>query len=52
MDYKKFYLAIRRYVKGKTTRGDFLLNWEYAQRQQGIESAAGQLRRNKRAVTA
>ncbi|MDR0456234.1 MAG: hypothetical protein LBH20_06085 [Treponema sp.] len=52
MDYKKFYLAIRRYVKGKTTRGDFLLDWEHAQRQQGTESASGQSRRNKGTVTA
>jgi len=38
MEYKKFYLAIRRYAKSKITRGEFLVDWKDAQRQQGIET--------------
>ncbi|MDR0301518.1 MAG: hypothetical protein LBI04_04295 [Treponema sp.] len=36
MDYKKFYVAVRRYAKRKITRGDFLTDWKDAQRSQGI----------------
>lgn len=34
MDYKKFYLAVRRYRKGRITRGMFLIDWADAQRKQ------------------
>jgi hypothetical protein len=37
MEYKLFYLAIRRYAKRKISRGDFIDAWEYAQSQQGIK---------------
>jgi len=37
MEYKRFYLAIRRYAKNKITRGEFWTEWDYAQRRQGIE---------------
>ena len=39
MDYTNFYLAIRRYVKGKITRGEFLIDWRAAQYGQGIKAA-------------
>jgi hypothetical protein len=38
MEYKHFYIAIRRYVKSRITRNEFLIDWEYAQRRQGIET--------------
>jgi hypothetical protein len=38
MEYKKFYLAIRRYAKDKITRGDFLVEWVDAQRSQGMDT--------------
>jgi hypothetical protein len=31
MDYKKFYLAVRRYAKRRITRVEFLVDWAYAQ---------------------
>jgi hypothetical protein len=31
MDFKLFYLAIRRYAKRKITRRDFIDAWKYAQ---------------------
>jgi len=37
MDYTKFYIAIRRYAKGKIIRGEFYVEWVDAQRQNGIE---------------
>lgn len=37
MDYKKFYIAVRRYKKGRITRGEFITDWTTAQREQGIE---------------
>jgi len=37
MEYKRFYLAIRRYAKNKITRGEFWIEWSYAQRLEGIE---------------
>jgi hypothetical protein len=36
MDYKKFYTAVRRYAKGKISRGEFFVEWADAQRSQGI----------------
>jgi hypothetical protein len=39
MDYKKFYIAVRRYAKGRISRGAFLIDWEYAQNSQGIKAA-------------
>jgi hypothetical protein len=38
MDYKNFYLVIRRYAKKKISRGMFLIDWRDAQRGQGIEA--------------
>jgi len=32
MEYIKFYLAVRRYAKRRITCGEFLIEWEYAQR--------------------
>jgi len=37
MDYKKFYLAARRYAKRKISRSEFIRDWSYAQSQQGIK---------------
>jgi hypothetical protein len=37
MEYKRFYLAIRRYAKNKITRGEFRIEWKDAQRHEGIE---------------
>jgi hypothetical protein len=37
MDYKKFYVAIRRYAKKRISRGEFMTDWKDAQRSQGIE---------------
>jgi len=32
MNYKLFYIAIRRYKKGRISRAEFLTDWAYAQR--------------------
>jgi len=37
MEYKRFYLAIRRLAKNKITRGEFWTEWSYAQSLEGIE---------------
>jgi len=37
MDYKKFYIAVRRYAKRRITRGEFYTEWIDAQRRQGIK---------------
>jgi hypothetical protein len=34
MGYIRFYIAIRRYVKGKISREEFIADWEYTQRDQ------------------
>ena len=39
MDYKKFYVAIRRYAKKRISRSEFLTDWGDAQRSQGIKIA-------------
>jgi len=39
MDYRKFYLAICRYAKMEITRGEFMIEWYFAQRCQGIKVA-------------
>jgi hypothetical protein len=39
VEYKHFYIAIRRYINGKISRGLFLIDWKDAQRRQGIEAA-------------
>ena len=31
MDYKLFYLAIRRYLNRRISRVDFMRDWAYAQ---------------------
>jgi hypothetical protein len=36
MDYKKFYIAARRYAKRRISRGEFVADWEDAQRSQGM----------------
>jgi len=52
MEYKKFYLAIRRYAKGRITREEFLVEWKDAQRQQGMEPERLGLGGSKRTATA
>jgi len=37
MDYKYFYIAIRRYAKRKITLDEFIVDWGYAQSRQGIK---------------
>ena len=37
MEYKKFYLAARRYAKHRIDRGGLMTDWSYAQCQQGIK---------------
>jgi hypothetical protein len=37
MKYQLFYLAIRRYINKKISRGMFLIDWKDAQRREGIE---------------
>ena len=32
IDFKLFYLTIRRYKKGRITRTEFCTDWEYAQK--------------------
>lgn len=41
MEYKLFYLAIRRYAKRKISRWAFIRDWKYAQFKQGIETGNG-----------
>jgi hypothetical protein len=31
MDYRKFYIAIRRYAEKEITREEFCADWKYAQ---------------------
>ena len=39
MDYRKFYLAVRRYKKGRITRGEFYTEWVDAQYVNGFPIA-------------
>jgi hypothetical protein len=38
MDYKKFYIAVRRYAKKRISRGEFVTDWKDAQRSQGMNT--------------
>jgi len=38
MEYKLFYLAIRRYAKKKISRSGFITAWEHAQKMQGYKA--------------
>ena len=39
MNYAHFYRASRRYANKRITREEFMTDWEYAQRRQGIVPA-------------
>jgi len=38
MEYKLFYIAIRRYAKKRIDRKEFCMNWEHAQKMQGFKT--------------
>jgi hypothetical protein len=38
MDYKKFYITVRRYAKKKISRREFITDWKDAQSSQGIRA--------------
>jgi hypothetical protein len=40
MDYKLFFVAARRRFKRKTSRAEFIRDWETAQKKSGIKAAA------------
>ena len=40
MEYKYFYIAVRRYAKNKITREEFIDYWRDAQRQNGLNKEA------------
>jgi hypothetical protein len=48
MEYKYFYLAVRRYAKGKISREVFRMDWRDEQRRQGITPQKGRRARHER----
>jgi hypothetical protein len=36
MEYKYFYIAIRRLIKKRISRAEFITDWETAQKKQGV----------------
>ena len=50
MDFKHFYIAIRRRRKGRITRGDFMIDWSDAQRKHGVQPECPEWYKTKKAA--